>query len=79
MSSEATEGMHQGQIVALYRKAMRWSQQDLAEALGISLRTVQRMEQEAMIEDIERRRFLVGLLGIPAVLMTLGDEDRQMV
>ncbi len=75
MSSEATEGMHQGQIVALYRKAMRWSQQDLAEALGLSLRTVQRMEQEVMIEDIERRKFLVGLLGIPAALMTLGDEE----
>jgi transcriptional regulator with XRE-family HTH domain len=35
---------HQGQLVAQYRKALKWSQQDLADALGVSLRTVQRLE-----------------------------------
>ena len=71
MSSRRADYIHQGQIVAKYRKAMKWSQQDLAEALDISLRTVQRMEQAPMIEDQERRAFLVKLLGIPAALMAL--------
>jgi transcriptional regulator with XRE-family HTH domain len=65
---------HQGQLVAHYRKAMKWSQQDLADALGVSLRTVQRLEQTPMIEDIDRRTFLVKLLGIPAALMALEND-----
>jgi tetratricopeptide (TPR) repeat protein len=65
---------HQGQLVAQYRKALKWSQQDLANALGKSLRTVQRLEQTPMIEDLDRRTFLVKLLGIPAVLMALEND-----
>jgi len=65
---------HQGQLVAHYRKALKWSQQDLADALGVSLRTVQRLEQTPMIEDIDRRGFLVKLLGIPAALMALEND-----
>jgi transcriptional regulator with XRE-family HTH domain len=65
---------HQGQLVAQYRKAMKWSQQDLADALGVSLRTVQRLEQTPMIEDVNRRTFLVKLLGIPAALMALEND-----
>ncbi|MGH2493939.1 MAG: helix-turn-helix domain-containing protein [Ktedonobacteraceae bacterium] len=65
---------HQGQLVAQYRKALKWSQQDLADALGVSLRTVQRLEQTPMIEDLDRRSFLVKLLGIPAALMALEND-----
>lgn len=71
MSLNERSTPHQGQLVAQYRKAMKWSQQDLADALGVSLRTVQRLEQTPMIEDINRRAFLVKLLGIPAALMAL--------
>ena len=70
MSSE----FHQGHIVAKYRKYRGWSQQDLADELHIDTRTVQRIEQQAMIKDIDRRRFLVALLGIPASLMGLVEE-----
>lgn len=75
MSHKTTECVHQGQIVAQYRKAMKWSQKDLAEAMHLSLRTVQRMEQAPMIEDKERRAFLVKLLGIPAALMALENDE----
>ncbi len=71
MIGSGTAPIHQGQLVAHYRKALKWSQQDLADALGVSLRTVQRLEQTPMIEDIKRRDFLVKLLGIPAALMAV--------
>lgn len=71
MIASGTAHLHQGQVVAHYRKALKWSQQDLADDLGVSLRTVQRLEQTPMIEDMKRRDFLVKLLGIPAALMAL--------
>src|SRR5579859_1250454 len=74
MSRHGVELPHQGQLVAQYRKALKWSQQDLADALGVSLRTVQRLEQTPMIEDVDRRTFLVKLLGIPAALMALEND-----
>mgnify|MGYP001348979074 CR=1 FL=1 len=66
---------HQGQVVAQYRRAKNWSQEDLAEALRVDVRTVQRMEQQQMIKSIERRKLLVGLLGIPLALMGLESEQ----
>ena len=71
MSNELTNSAHQGQIIAQYRKLKNWSQQDLAEALLVDVRTVQRMEQQHMIKSVSRRQLLVGLLGIPAALMAL--------
>jgi transcriptional regulator with XRE-family HTH domain len=75
VNTETTHVTHQGQIVTQYRKALKWSQEDLAEALHIDVRTIQRMEKQAMIRDIGRRRLLVGLLGIPAILMGLEHES----
>ncbi|HEY4035195.1 MAG TPA: hypothetical protein VGL94_14640 [Ktedonobacteraceae bacterium] len=72
----ATNGMtHQGQVVAQYRKAKKWSQPDLAEALQVDMRTVQRMEQQSMIKSIDRRKLLIGLLGIPVSLLALDNEQ----
>ncbi len=71
MYSNVAREMHHGRTVVEYRKAKGWTQQRLADELGVELRTVQRMEQLAMIKDIERRWFLVGLLGIPAILLGL--------
>jgi ribosome-binding protein aMBF1 (putative translation factor) len=71
---ETTHVTHHGQVVAQYRKVFKWSQEDLAEALRVDVRTVQRMEKQAMIKDLSRRRLLIGLLGIPAVLMGLEHE-----
>ncbi len=71
MSDKTTNSVHQGQIVAQYRKLKKWSQQDLADALCVDVRTVQRMEQQQMIKSISRRQLLVGLLGIPSTLMAL--------
>lgn len=66
---------HQGRIIVAYRKAKQWSQEDLARALRVTTRTVQRMEKLEMIQNISRRRLLVGLLGIPAALFGL--EEKQ--
>ena len=64
---------HQGKIVAQYRKINKWSRSKLAEALRVDVSTIYRMEQSSVIKDIQRRQFLVGLLGIPSVLMGLED------
>ncbi|GHO77003.1 hypothetical protein KSD_47740 [Ktedonobacter sp. SOSP1-85] len=77
MSSEIS-GIHQGGLVARYRKHMNMSQQDLADAMHVSLRTVQRLEKEAVIEDLNRRRFLVALLGIPATYMGLNIQQQAI-
>lgn len=71
MSDKTTSSTHQGQAIAQYRKLKKWSQQDLAEALRVDVRTVQRMEQQEMVKSINRRQLLIGLLGIPAALMAL--------
>ena len=68
-NSTGAGSIHQGQIVAHYREAMHWTQQRLADELGVDLRTVQRMEQRPMIKSLKRRQFLVELLGIPAIFM----------
>lgn len=73
-SSRQAESTHQGRIIAQYREARHWTQQRLAEELGVDLRTVQRMEQRPMIKNVERRKLLIRLLGIPAALMALEGE-----
>jgi ribosome-binding protein aMBF1 (putative translation factor) len=51
-----TDVAHQGQVIAQYRKARKWSQQDLADALSIDVRTVQRMEKQKMVKNIKRNQ-----------------------
>lgn len=77
MGSIAKGVIHQGQVVAKYRKAKDWSQSDLAEVLKVDLRTVQRMEQQSIIKNLDRREFLVGMLDIPLALMGL-ENERQL-
>ena len=74
MNITPTDVAHQGQVIAQYRKARKWSQEDLAEALCIDVRTVQRMEKQPMIKSINRRELLVGLLGIPLAFMGLESQ-----
>jgi transcriptional regulator with XRE-family HTH domain len=69
MNGVVVIGNHHGQIVAEYRKRRKWSQLRLAEELGVDLSTVQRMEKKSVIKSEKRRQLLVGLLGIPAVLL----------
>ncbi|MBV9259441.1 MAG: helix-turn-helix transcriptional regulator [Ktedonobacteraceae bacterium] len=76
MNNQGMIQAHQGKLVAQYRSYMKMTQHDLADALGVSLRTIQRMEKEAVIEDRERRRFLVALLGIPAAYMGFAEEQQ---
>ena len=73
-SSIRAESIHQGRVIAQYREARHWAQQRLAEELGVDLRTVQRMEQRPMIKNVERRKLLISLLGIPAALMAIESE-----
>lgn len=77
METVTTSATHQGQIVAEYRRHKNWTQEELANALRVDARTVQRMERQDVINNVTRRRLLVGLLGIPAALMGLEEEQRQ--
>jgi DNA-binding XRE family transcriptional regulator len=76
MNNQGMIQAHHGKLVAQYRNYMNMTQHDLAEATGVSLRTIQRMEKEAVIEDRERRRFLIALLGIPAAYMGFTEEQQ---
>jgi tetratricopeptide (TPR) repeat protein len=71
MATNATETVHQGELIEEYRKRKNWSREKLAAELRIDTSTVYRMEQQHMIRNLERRRMLIGLLGIPATLMGL--------
>ena len=77
MNSVQVEQRHQGKLVAQYRKAANISQSKLAEYMNVSVHTVQRLEKEAVIKDLDRRRFLVALLGIPAAYMGLEEEQQK--
>jgi tetratricopeptide (TPR) repeat protein len=78
MDAQHIEHKHQGQLVARYREAAHLSQGKLAEYMRVSVHTVQRMEKEPVIKDLNRRRLLVALLGIPAADLGL-DEKRQQI
>jgi transcriptional regulator with XRE-family HTH domain len=74
MKQQGTTKVHQGQLVAQYRKCKNMSQQELVDAMKVSLRTVQRLERMQVIKNRKRREFLVGFLGIPASLMGIEQE-----
>src|SRR5579883_2176228 len=74
----STTAVHQGKLVEEYRKRKKWSREKLAAALHVDVSTVYRIEQRDIVGDVERRCFLVGLLGIPATLMGFS-EDTQPV
>ena len=78
MQATPIEHRHQGKIVAQYRRFANLSQRDLAELMHVSTHTVQRMEQEAVIKELDRRRFLVALLGIPAAYLGLDHEQQEI-
>src|SRR5258708_10756132 len=78
MQATPIEHKHQGKIVAQYRRFANLSQRDLAELMHVSTHTVQRMEQEAVIKELDRRRFLVALLGIPAAYLGLDHEQQEI-
>jgi transcriptional regulator with XRE-family HTH domain len=67
-----------GQVTRYYRRlkrrpdGKRWTQADLAQALGITERAVHNMEHfDEGLESISRRRFLAETLQIPPVLLGL--------
>src|SRR5258708_3443659 len=73
-AEKTRETMHQGNLVEEDRKLKKWARERLAMELHIDTSTVYRMEQQNVIRNLERRRLLVGLLGIPAVLMGIEGE-----
>jgi transcriptional regulator with XRE-family HTH domain len=62
---------HHGQTIAAYRARQGMTQEDLAEELLMHPRSVQKLESKAMVRSMQRRWFLVGLLGIPATFLDL--------
>jgi transcriptional regulator with XRE-family HTH domain len=77
LGTQVKPGEHHGRLVARYRSYMGMTQQGLADEMRVSLQTVQRMEMQAVIKDPERRRLLVGLLGIPAAYLALDREEAR--
>jgi len=54
-----------------------WTQEQLAEAMGVSARWVQAIEKMEYIQDIHRRKALAIILGIPVALLNL-DRIEQL-
>src|SRR5579859_6181845 len=73
-TNEMETTIHHGKLTEEYRKRKNWSREKLASELHIDTSTVYRMEQQRMIRSLERRRMLIGLLGIPAALMGLSAD-----
>lgn len=72
---------HHGKIVKYYRCAMinqprGWTQEQLAEAMNVSTRWVQEIERMEFIQDINRRKALAIVLGIPAALLNIDTLEK---
>lgn len=72
---------HHGKIVKYYRRAVinhprGWTQEQLAEAMSVSVRWVQEIEQMEYIQDIHRRKALAIILGIPVALLNIEKLER---
>lgn len=81
MTLEEATG-HHGNIVKYYRCSVinqphGWTQEQLAEAMGVSTRWVQAIEKMEYIQDIHRRKALAIILGIPVALLNL-DRIEQL-
>lgn len=74
---------HHGNVVKYYRRSVinqphGWTQEQLAEAMGVSVRWVQAIEKMEYIQDIHRRKTLAIILGIPIALLNL-DQIGQLI
>ena len=72
---------HHGKIVKYYRCEIMnpprgWTQEQLAEAMGVSTRWVQEIEKMEFIHDIKRRKALAIILGIPAAFLQIEQLER---
>ncbi|MEN3110775.1 helix-turn-helix domain-containing protein [Uliginosibacterium paludis] len=62
------------QQIRRLREARAWSQEHLAEAAGLSLRTIQRVEAEGKA-SAETRLALAGAFGIPVAELSAGPAE----
>lgn len=61
-----------GKVMKHYRRLKRWTQVQLAEALGLQESSVRKMENaNTGLDSLQRRRALQFLLGIPPLLLGL--------
>ena len=72
---------HHGKIVKYYRCSVinqprGWTQEQLAEAMSVSTRWVQEIERMEFIQDINRRKALAIVLGIPATLLNIDKLEK---
>lgn len=64
-----------GAVVKCYRRAKKWTQEQLAAALGVQTLAVRNMERKhSGLDSLTRRRALRFLLAIPPVLLGLDSE-----
>ena len=63
---------HAGLVTKFYRRAKKWTQMQLAEALGLQELAVRMMENNNFgLDSISRRRAVGFLLGVPTLLLGL--------
>lgn len=72
---------HHGNVVKYYRRYVMnqprgWTQEQLAEAMSVSVRWVQEIEKMEYIQDIHRRKALAIILGIPTALLNIEKLER---
>ncbi|HEU5380744.1 MAG TPA: helix-turn-helix transcriptional regulator [Ktedonobacteraceae bacterium] len=72
---------HHGNVVKYYRRSVinpprGWTQEQLADAMSVSVRWVQEIEKMEYIQDIHRRKALAIILGIPAALLNIEKLER---
>src|SRR3989442_1983454 len=78
--TQDTRGGHHCRVIKYYRRQVAnpprgWTQEQLAEALGVSVRWVQELEKMSFIQSIPRRKALAMILGIPAGLLHLEETE----
>jgi len=72
---------HHGKIIKYYRHFVinpphGWTQEQLAEALDVSVRWVQEMERMPFIQSVARRKALTTIFGIPRSLLDLEEHEK---
>jgi DNA-binding XRE family transcriptional regulator len=71
----ASESIHHGEVIQAYRRLRGLTQEELAQRIGRSRRTIVSLEQQHSIPNIRLRRALALVLSIPPHLLDLTEQS----